>query len=147
MRDIHISTKPSSVSQGKPAEPSHRAPKPSPDRRAQLRLPVDHELHFVLLTGNNIMTTALTGTARDISTAGVRIIGCSELAAGQRGVLELHRTSGERALVGFEVRHVTPSTGSRPASAGLSFTKLPRELVRRAFLRSDGTLARLREIA
>ena len=100
------------------------APAGSQERRAATRHPYDALIGFVLLDGDDRPTQPILLRTRDISDGGVCITCRHPLKIHRRGVVQLVRSGGRRALTGVEVRHCQ-YLGDETHEVGLKFTAIP----------------------
>ncbi len=94
------------------------------ERRVAPRHPYDALIGLVLLDGRDRATEPIILRARDLSDGGVRIASRHPLKIHRRGVVQIVRTDGRRALAGVEVRHCRYA-GDETHEVGLKFTAIP----------------------
>ena len=93
--------------------------------RQKLSSLVNHtDIGFVLLDGDDRPTQPILLRTRDISEGGVCITCRHPLKIHRRGVVQLVRSGGRRALTGVEVRHCQ-YLGDETHEVGLKFTAIP----------------------
>lgn len=112
------------------------------DRRLNDRKPYEALVAVVLVQPEGGSSDPIVLRAIDISVGGMGVVSRQMLHPGTRGAVQLVRSNGQRALVGFETRH-SRYTGSLRHETGLEFTALPEGLSAEDFMDEKGRLVTL----
>jgi hypothetical protein len=112
------------------------------DRRLKRRQPYTALVGLVLAGSDGERSVPIVLRASDISTGGIRVVSGQMLEPGALGALQLVRSNGQRAIVGFRVRH-SRYAGKMRHEIGLEFTPLPEGLGAEDFVDEHGRLVTL----
>ena len=109
------------------------------ETRRQKRYEYNALVAIVLRGPDGARSRPVVVRGSDLSMGGLSVLSSIPLSVGVRGVMQIVRSTGQFALVGFQVRHCR-ALGNADYCAGLEFASLPDGFTREEFLDSDGSL-------
>ncbi|MHC5005147.1 MAG: PilZ domain-containing protein [Planctomycetota bacterium] len=109
------------------------------EKRQQKRYEYSALVALLLRGPDGTRSRPIVVRGSDLSSGGLCVLSSIPLAVGGRGVMQIVRSNGQFALVGFQVRHCRP-LGNADYCAGLQFCSLPEGFTREEFLDAQGNL-------